>query len=51
MDMEEQNKICTLKNINKEFSHLGPHDRIISVGDEHNMVFQDGVYVTLWMNT
>ena len=37
------------ENIKHEVGYLGPHDRIIEVGDDKNMVFQEGSDVPFWM--
>ena len=39
-----------LKKINQEVGYLGPHEKILEVGDETHMVFQEGGDVTFWMN-
>ena len=31
-----------LTNINPEVGYPGPHEQIIGVGGEHNMIFRDG---------
>ena len=39
------------KNINQNFGYLGPYDRIIEVGDDNHMVFQEDGNGPLWMTT
>ena len=39
------------KNINKEVGYLSPHEKILEVGDENHMLFQNGGYVILWMTS
>ena len=38
------------KNINQNFGYLGPYDRIIEVGDDNHMVFQEGGDVIFWID-
>ena len=37
------------KDINKEVGCLGPHKKIIEVGDEPHIVFQEGSNVPFWI--
>ena len=35
-------------NTNQDVGYLGPHEKILEIGDEQNMVFQEGDDVSLW---
>ena len=37
------------KNINQEVGYFGPHEKIIEVGDENHMLFQESGDVPFWM--
>ena len=36
-------------NIKQEVGCLGPHEKILEVGDENNMLYQEGGNVPIWM--
>ena len=42
-----QHEMQTIK-INQEVGHLGLHEKIIGVGDEHHMVLQEGGFGPFW---
>ena len=37
-------------NIKQKIGYLGLHERILEVGDDKHMVFQEGGNVPLWVN-
>ena len=37
-------------NIKQEVGYFGPHEKIIEIGDQKHIIFQEGGYVTFWMN-